>query len=232
MEIFSRWRSEPFKIYIFVLSLAAYLIATQYLVVENSRGIFFDLEPFPNMAAISYFILFESIIIYLFDTLVTWKTSFRDVMSYVGFASIIPWLSPAIIEGLILIRWTIDGSFEARTAGKGIGAAHLNDILFIYGFRNFVFSFAIFYSTMILLSFSNNMIKQGEKELQKSILAEEQRNWLINAWENPLTLLSESEQSNFLENHKNLDEVQQKDLLRRKILPDKGIILVDPNTNS
>lgn len=205
------------------------MIATQYLVVENSRGIFFDLEPFPNMAAISYFILLETVIIYLFDTLAARKTSFNDVMSYVGFASIIPWISPAIIEGFILIRWLIDGTFEVRTIGKGIGAAHLNDILFIYGFRNFIFSSAILYTTMILLTFSNNMIKQGEKEVEKNLNAKEHRNWLMHAWEDPLALLSIKEQIIFLDIHKDLDEGQKKELLRHKILPEKGINLVDPD---
>ena len=57
IEIITRWKEEPLRVFLFTATFTLYLLATQLLVVENAKGIFFDLDPFPNMATISYCVL-------------------------------------------------------------------------------------------------------------------------------------------------------------------------------
>ena len=57
IEIYSQWRRAPLRVFLFTATFTLYLLATQLLVVENNKGIFFDLDPFPNMATISYYAL-------------------------------------------------------------------------------------------------------------------------------------------------------------------------------
>ena len=216
------------KMFAFAATFTLHLLATQLLVVENVRGIFFDLTPFPNLAAISYYVLGVSGIVFFLDLLVKQSLSAREIPAYVGFASVIPWVSPAIVEINILIRWLINGSFAIQTAGKGLGASNLNDILFVYGTRNFAYAILVSYSTLVLLRFREMMIIRLESAKEKRLTVEKEREWFEKAWENPLELLNPVEQSNFIENHIHLDLEQRNKILREKILPEKGILLIDP----
>jgi len=187
IEIYSRWRGEPLRVFLFTATFTLYLLATQLLVVENNKGIFFDLNPFPNMATISYYVLGVSAMLFFYDAFVAKTMSFRNIPAYIGFASVIPWGSPLLVEALILVRWVYDGSFALRTAGKGIGAASLNDILFVYGSRNLAYSITIFYTTMALLRFTELLAARMARGRDKRLLLQQDREWLAHAWENPLT---------------------------------------------
>ena len=231
IEIYSRWRKEPLKVFLFTATFTLYLVATQLLVVENNKGIFFDLDPFPNMATISYYVLGVSAILFFYDAFVAKTMSFRNIPVYVGFASVIPWGSPLVVEAIILARWGIDGSFALRTAGKGLGAASLNDILFIYGSRNLAYSITLFYTTMALLRFTELLAVRRERERNKKLLLEQEREWLAHAWENPLTLLSPNERNSFIMEHNHLEVEQRNEILREKVLPEKGIRLIGPKAS-
>jgi hypothetical protein len=53
---------------------------------------------------------------------------------------------------------------------------------------------------------------------------------LTNACENPLTLLSREERELFLVDYGHLGMEQQNNVLRKEVLPAKGIFLIDPRT--
>ena len=231
IEIYAQWKNKPLRIFLFTVTFTIHLVATQLLVVENTSGIFFNLDPFPNMATIAYYVLGVSVALFLYDTFVAKRMSFMDIPAYVGFASVIPWGSPAIVEILILARWVIDGSFALRTAGKGLGAASLNDILFIYGSRNLAFSIALFYAFITLLHFTDMLFVRSELERDRRLLMEKEREWLTYVWANPLTLLSQGERSSFIKEHHHLGTKQRNEILREKILPEKGIRLIDPGAS-
>ena len=88
IELYSRWRREPLRVFLFTATFTLYLLATQLLVVENTKGIFFDLDPFPNMATISYYVLGVSAMLFFYDAFVAKTISFRNIPVYVGFASV------------------------------------------------------------------------------------------------------------------------------------------------
>lgn len=230
VEIYHQWRNDMPRLVLFSATLLAYMVVTQLLVVENISGIFFDLEPFPNMTTLSYFVLLETMVLYVYDALVLRKTTYRSTPAYIGFASIIPWISPAIVEALILIRWVIEGTFTSRTLGKGLGAASLNDILFVYGFRNLVYSTAVFYFILTGLWLFEMMKTRSVNLEAKRLVDEMNKEWHIKAWEDPLSLLNKKDQQDFKANYSRLDETQQKEILRNQVLPSKGIRLLDPKT--
>jgi hypothetical protein len=230
IEIYKQWKYNAPRLMLFSLTFIMYLIATQLLVVENTGGIFFDLEPFPNMTAISYFVLLEVTVLYSYDALILRIVNYRNTPAYIGFASIIPWISPAIVEAAILIRWMLEGTFIARTFGKGLGAASLNDILFFYGFRNLLYSGALFYLVVGFLGLSELFKARRVNVEAKKFVDEINRDWHLNAWKNPISLLNDEDRLDFMNKYGELDESQQKELLRREVLPRKGINLVDPES--
>ena len=231
IEIYAQWKKKPIRIFLFTATFTLHLLATQMLVVENTSGIFFDLNPFPNMATISYYVLGVSVALFLHDAYVSKRMSFVDIPAYVGFATVIPWVSPAIVEVVILARWVLDGSFALRTVGKGLGAASLNDILFIYGSRNLEYSIVLFYAFIMLLRFTDMIFLRSEFERDRMLLMEKEREWFEHAWENPLTLLSPSDRSSFIKEYNHLEAEQRNNVLREKILPEKGIRLIDPEAS-
>jgi hypothetical protein len=231
-EIFLRFKEKRLTILAFIATFVLYVIITQLLVVESFQGIFFDFEPVHNMSTMSYVVLAEAVLIFIYDAFITRSTSFGDVPAYVGFASVIPWLSPAIVEAIILTRWSLDGIFSILTVGKGIGGASLNDILFYYGGRNFVFSSLLFYASVLVLYISQRMMQRLENDRLKGLMDERDKEWLVNAWEHPLTLLSVEEREAFLVDHGHLGTEQQLEVLRNEILPAKGMFLIDPETLS
>ena len=232
IEIITRWKEEPLRVFLFTATFTLYLLATQLLVVENAKGIFFDLDPFPNMATISYYVLGVSAMLFFYDAFVAKTISFRNIPVYVGFASVIPWGSPLLVEALILVRWVIDGSFALRTAGKGLGAASINDILFIYGSKNLAYSITLFYTTMALMRLTGLLTVRRELVRDKKLLLEQEREWLAHAWENTLTLLSPNERNSFLKEHNHLEAERRNEILREKVLPEKGIRLTGPKASS
>jgi len=228
VEVYHQWRNDSPRLILFAVTLVGYIIATQLLVVENTGGIFFDLEPFPNMTAISYFVLLEATALYIYDALIQRRTTYRSTPAYIGFASIIPWISPAIVEALILIRWVLEGTFTVRTFGKGLGASSLNDILFVYGFRNLVYSTAMFYLVVAGFWFTELMKTRHMNLETKRHVDEMNKEWHKKAWEDPLSLLNKEDQQDFKNTYRQLDDAQQKEILRSQVLPSKGIRLVDP----
>ncbi len=230
IEVYVRFRGDRVKLLLFSGTFVAYLIVTQTLVIENQEGIFFDLEPFHNMSTISYAVLAEAALLFLYDAFLTRSASYRDVPAYIGFASVIPWLSPAIVEAVILVRWVFDGSFSAMTAGKGVGAASIGDILFFYGGRNLLYSSLFLYSCALILYVRQRMISRRMLGEERRLKAERDREWHLHAWMHPMTLLSEDEKQEFLEGYGHLDAEQRDEVLRKEVLPAKGIILVDPDS--
>jgi len=230
IEIYVRFRDDRVKLLLFTGTFIAYLIVTQTLVIENPQGIFFYVEPFHNMSTISYAVLAEAALLYLYGAFVARSASIRDVPAYIGFASVAPWLSPAIVEAVVLFRWVIDGSFSSMTAGKGVGAASVNDILFFHGGRNFLYSSLFLYSCALVLHVRQRMISRHMLGEERRLKAERDRMWHLHAWMHPISLLSEDERREFLEGHGHLDEEQRNEGLRREVLPAKGIILVDPDS--
>ena len=230
IEVYVRFRDDRVKLLLFTGTFIAYLIVTRMLVVENTQGIFFDLEPFHNMSTISYAVLAEAALLFLYDAFVARSASYRDVPAYIGFASVIPWLSPAIIEAVILVQWVIDGSFSSMTAGKGVGAASINDILFFYGGRNLLYSSLFLYSCALVLYVRQSIISRHIIGEEKRLKAEKDREWHLHAWMHPISLLSEDEKQEFLLRHGHLDAEQRDEVLRKEVLPAKGIVLVDPDS--
>jgi len=230
IEILVEFRKNRYKLLIFVATFTGFLYVTQILVVTRLQGIFFALDPVPNMSTITDFVLVEAIVMFLFEIMVFRSISFRDVPSYIGFASVIPWLSPAIIEALVLTQWSSLGILPFMISGKGIGGASLNDILFYYGGRNFVVSSTLFYASVLVLYVSQRMIQQREENKLKRLFEEKDKEWLIGVWEDPLTLLSVDERETFLIDFGHLGKDEQNKALRNEILPAKGIFLIDPQT--
>lgn len=229
IEVYARFRENKAKLLLFAGTFIAYLVVTQTLAVETPLGIFFDIKPFHNMSTISYAVLAEVALLFLYDAFVARSASYRDVPAYVGFASVAPWLSPAIVEAAIMVRWVVDGSFSSMTAGKGVGAASIDDILFYYGGRNLLYSSLLLYSCAIVLHLWQGMISRRVQGEEKRLEAEKDREWHLHAWVNPMSLLSEEEKRSFVETHGHLDEDQRNMVLRNEVLPAKGIILVDPD---
>ena len=230
IEVYVRFKGDRVKLLLFTGTFIAYLVVTQTLAVETPLGIFFDVEPLYNMSNISYAVLAEAALLFLYDAFVVRSASYRDVPAYVGFASVAPWLSPAIVEAAIMVRWVVDGSFSWMTAGKGVGAASIDDILFYYGGRNLLYSSLLLYSCALALHLWRGMISRRVRGEERRLEAERDREWHLHAWMNPMSLLSEEEKRRFVETHGHLDEEQRNQVLRKEVLPAKGIILVDPDT--
>ena len=230
IEVFVRFKDQNYKIIAFLATFIAHASITGQLVVYRLGGIFFDFQPVHNLSTISYIVLVEVVLIFLYDALIARSLTFRDIPAYIGFASVIPWLSPAFVEALILARWSLRGTFTLMTAGKGIGGAHLNDILFYYGGRNFVILSALFGASMLVLHGSRRLTQLQEANNLKRAMETKDKEWLTKAWEHPLTLLSGEDRELFLVDHGHLEMEQQNEVLRREVLPAKGIFLIDPGT--
>ncbi len=229
-EIVTRFKESRIRISLFIVSFIAYILTTNSLVVVSAYGIYFYFGPFVNLSTLSNFVLLEVFILFVYDTFITRSVAFKDIPAYVGFASVIPWLSPAIIEAYILSRWYLKGIFPILTSGKGIGGAGLQDILFLYGGRNLLLSSFIFVLGLIVLHGSMRVSRYQEANRIRSQLFKEDKEWLTNVWKNPLTLLNEEEQEAFLSSHQHLEKEAQNKILRDDYLPSKGITLIDPKT--
>jgi len=85
---------------------------------------------------------------------------------------------------------------------------------------------------MLVFHGSRRLVQLQEANKFKRIMEAKDREWLIRAWEHPLTLLSTEERELFLVDHGHLGMKQQNEVLRREVLPAKGIFLIDPVTFS
>lgn len=224
-EIVARMKGT--RLLAFTATFAAYLVVTQLLVVIRPEGIFFDLEPIYNLVNLSYVVLAEAILLFLYDAIANSLTS-GDVAAYVGFASTIPWLSPAIVEAFIIMRWFFEGKLQEMTAGKGVGGAGFNDILFFYGGVNLAASSLVLTAGMLGLLGSKRLRRKMKQDRKRREKLKEDHLWMAKAWENPITLLSSQDREEFLDAHRHLDEGQRNELLRKEVLPSKGIVLIDP----
>jgi len=229
IEVYARFKEGRFRLLLFTGTFVAYLAATQALAVENPRGIFFEVDPPYNMSTASYAVLALASSLFLYDAFVAGSTLIRDVPAYVGFASVAPWISPAIVEAVIMARWVFEGSFSSMTAGKGVGGASINDILFYYGGRNFLYSSVLLYSCALALHLRERMISRRVRGMKRRLEAERDREWHLKAWMHPMSLLSEEDREEFLTSHGHLDEEQMNRILREEVLLAKGIFLVDPD---
>jgi len=232
VEIFLRFKDKQGLVLAFIVPFILHASITGQLVVYRLGGIFFDFQPVHNLSTISYIVLIEVILFFLYDALIVRSLTFRDIPAYIGFASVIPWLSPAFVEALILARWSLKGTFSLMTAGKSIGGAHLNDILFYYGSRNFVILSALLGVSMLVFHGSRRLIQFQEVYKVKRSMKAKEMEWLTSAWERPLNLLNTEERESFLVDHRHLGSEQQNEVLRKEFLPAKGIFLIDPGTLS
>ncbi len=230
VEVFLRFKDKH-KL-AFIVTFIIHASITGQLVVYRLGGIFFDFQPIHNLSTISYIVLIEVILIFLYDAIIVRSLTFRDIPAYIGFASVIPWLSPAFVEALILARWSLKGTFSLMTAGKSIGGAHLNDILFYYGSRNFAILSALFGVSMLVFHGSRWLIRFQEVNKVKRTMKAKEMEWLTSAWACPLNLLNTEERESFLVDHRHLGLEQQNEVLRKEFLPAKGIFLIDPRTLS
>jgi hypothetical protein len=230
IEVYVRFREDRVKLLLFTATFIAYLAVTQALAVETPQGIFFDVEPPYNMSTMSYAVLAEAALLFLYDAFVARSATYREVPAYVGFACVAPWLSPAIVEATIMVQWVFDGSFSSMTAGKGVGAASISDILFFYGGRNLFYSSLFLYMCALILHVRQGMISRRVLGEERRLKAERDREWHLQAWTHPISLLSEEEKQEFLMSHGHLDAEQRNEVLRREILPAKGIVLVNPDS--
>ena len=64
----------------------------------------------------------------------------------------------------------------------------------------------------------------------KKLVDEMNKDWHMKAWQDPLSLLNKEDRIDFRNTYGELDEHQQKEILREQVLPSKGINLVDPDT--
>lgn len=227
-DIFQSWKKETLRISLIIITFILYTIATMYLVVENTRGIFFNIAAFPNMRYLSYFVLIEACMLFTVDALVYRRATYKNTFTYIGFAAVLPWIAPALVEAIVLTRWWVEGVFYDYTLGKGLGAASLNDILFAYGWINLLISTAFCYLVLVLQSFSRLIRVRGSNKAEKREKERQNKEWHLKAWEDPITLLSAREREEFESNYGQLELKEQKKILRYEVLPRKGIKLVDP----
>ncbi len=230
IEVYARFREDRAKLLLFTGTFIAYLAVTWTLALETPQGIFFDVEPLYNMSTASYAVLALAALLFLYDALVARSASIKKVPAYIGFAAVAPWVSPVIVEAAIMARWVFDGSFSSMTAGKGVGAASIDDILFYYGGRNLLYSSLFLYSCALALHLRQRMVSRRARGEERRLMAERDREWHLHAWMHPMSLLSEEERREFIVEHGHLDEEQMNRILREEFLPAKGIILVDPDT--
>lgn len=228
IEILGQFKGERLNMLAFLATFLIYLFITQMLVVERWGGIFFDLERVPNMPLLSYFVLGEAAILFLYKLLSAPSVKLNDIISFIGFASIIPWLAPLIVESVVLARWSLEGGFYRMTEGKCIGGGGFNDILFHYGGRNFIISLTLFSTLVLLVQGVQRANLLMEERRHRKALQEESRRWRIRVWEDPTTLLNDDERAAFQTAYRHLSREQQNEILRSKVLPGKGIILEDP----
>ncbi|MBL7079605.1 hypothetical protein ISS39_04695 [Candidatus Bathyarchaeota archaeon] len=232
IEVFLRFKEKTFIKLAFIVTFIIHASIIGQLVVYRLGGIYFDFQPIHNLSTISYIVLVEVVLFFLYDALIVRSLTYRDLPAYIGFGSVIPWLSPAFVEALILVRWSLKGTFSLMTAGKSIGGAHLNDILFYYGSRNFVILSFLFSVSLLVLHGSRRLIQFQEVNKVKRTMKAKDMEWLTLAWEHPLTLLNREERELFLVDHGNLGLKQQNEVIRKEVLPAKGIFLIDPRTLS
>jgi hypothetical protein len=225
-EIYIRSGWRRFLLYLFLLT--SQVIMNQLLVKESPDGIFFNLVSTQNVPVLSYLPITIAGFLFLYDVLRSSSTSFQDITVYIGFSSTIPWLSPAIVEACILVRWYLQGELWAMTAGKGLGGAGLNDILFHYGWMNFIYSSFLFTAGMTVIYLYRGLQRRRvERELERIVKVED-RLWHIEAWDKPSSLLSREEKAAFSVKYEHLSGEQQNEKLRKEVLPAKGIFLIDP----
>ena len=231
-EVYSRFRESRFRLSLFVGTFCAYVLVTNSLVVVDPSGIYFNLEPAYNLPALSNVVLAEVLVLFVYDALIARSVTPKDVPAYVGFASIIPWISPAIVEAYILAGWYVRGAFSILTWGKGLGGAGLQDILFRYGGKNFVVS-SLACGALVATQRSVRRLSQTMEERRiKRRMAQEDRVWLTRVWEDPISLLSEREREEFMSSHRHLDREERNRILRDEVLPAKGVRLIDPRAPS
>jgi len=225
-EIYIRSEWRRFLLYLFILT--SQVLMNQLLVEESLDGIFFNLVSTQNVPVLSYLPITVAGVLFLYDALRSPSTSFQDITVYIGFSSTIPWLSPAIVEVGILVRWYLQGELLAMTAGKGLGGAGLNDILFRYGWMNFIYSSTLFAAGMtVIYAYRGLQRRMAARKLER-IFEEKDRLWLTEAWNDPSSLLSSEEKEAFIVKYEHLSSDQQNEILRKEVLPSKGIFLIDP----
>jgi len=227
IETIRQFKERGLNILAFSATFLAYLVATQKLMVERPEGIFFDLGSVPNMPLLSYVVLGEAAVLFLYEMFRAKSVKLNDVIPFISFASIIPWLAPLLVESVALVRWFIEGSFFKMTEGKCVGGAGFNDILFYYGGRNFIVSLALFSTGVLLLQGIQRADRILEGRRFRLMVQEADERWRINVWNDPIALLNNDERVAFLTAYAHLSIEEQKEILRNKILPRKGIILVD-----
>jgi hypothetical protein len=88
----------------------------------------------------------------------------------------------------------------------------------------------MFYLVVAGFWFSELMKTRHMNLEAKRHIDEMNKEWHKKAWEDPLSLLNQEDQQDFKNTYGQLDDAQQKEILRSQVLPSKGIRLIDPKT--
>lgn len=153
LQTVETFRKSKIQLSLFVITLFFYTLIAYFLAYDQSGNIIFNPEPVVNLTLISYVVLVEASLLFLYELSRNGIRKRQDFLPYVGLASSIPWISPLIVEFLFLFRWALLGIFDVKTQGKTLGGAGWNDVLFLYGFRNFVLSILVLLGFLLISSF-------------------------------------------------------------------------------
>lgn len=154
LQTLQNLRKSKVQLQLFVITLFFYTLTAYFLAFDDHTGnIIFNPEPIVNLTLISYVVLTEASLLFLFELIRNRIRKRQDLLPYIGFASSIPWVSPLIVELFFLARWALLGIFDAKTQGKTVGGAGWYDVLFLYGFRNLILSMLILLGFVVIYSF-------------------------------------------------------------------------------
>lgn len=149
LSIYLIWRlwttTKRLRIYrfFFAATMILFTFLSYMLALDKPGGIVFDPNPLLNMFNLTVLLLIESGFLLIWDLRSHGKT--KDAgLRFVAFSSSIPWISPFIIEITFLVRWYVEGNILIKTAGMSLGGLFPQDVLFSFGFLNFITSFLVF----------------------------------------------------------------------------------------
>ena len=165
LQTLKNFRKSRTQLLLFAITLFFYTLIAYFLAYDQSGNIIFNPEPVVNLTFISHVVLIEASLLFLYELYRNRIRKSRDFLSYLGFASSIPWVSPLIVELLFLVRWALLGIFDVKTQGKAVGGAGWNDVLFLYGFRNLTLSMLVFLVLFVLISSFRRRRETKEEQL-------------------------------------------------------------------
>lgn len=154
-QLVNQSKKSKFRLATIAITSIVYFTVSYSLVLDKEEGIVFDPNPFINLSLMTVIVLVIGFLLFIFSK---GKSLGSTKWEFIGFSSCIPWLIPPIIEIIYLIRWSFEGIFFQKTVGKAIGGGGDMDVLFFYGFLNFIGSSII----VFIMSKFNLSLKKGK----------------------------------------------------------------------